>query len=431
MEKTKNANNMSYNMKIFPIYKGLSWDALFYYAIEFLFLTGIKGLSAAQVLFVDAFYPLFKFILEIPSNIIVHKLGKRRALILGNLFVVGDILLLILASNIYMIILAWFFSAFGYALKNLTESNLLYDSVPKDDKRGEVFAKIDSKGSSIFYYLDAISAISTGFLFVVNGYLPMVLCFIISIISLLLSFNFKDVEKTVESDPDTVKSPSVREILSDLKQATKFIVKSNRLRSLVIFDGFFCAILSMYSTLRSSILTDINLPAQYFGLVYAGLQLISGIASANQAKFHNRYRNKTLSVFSTRTTISFIIIGLSTMIGLNFGLTLEIILLMMALQYAIKGPYYTLMKRYLNNFTTSSMRPKISLVSDLLYSVLKAILCFICSALLEVTTTSYVYIILGCVFTVFFIFLLDYMKGTVGLKPEEYDEKEIKFEEIH
>lgn len=427
MENSKNISNMSYNMKIFPIYKGLSWDALFYYAIEFLFLTSIKGLTAAQVLFVDAFYPIFKFILEIPSNIIVNKLGKRRSLILGNIFIVGDILCLILANNIYMVIFAWFLSAFGYALKGLTESNLLYDSIPKSDKRGEKFSKIDGRASSFYYYLDAISAISTGFLFVINGYLPMILCLIICIISLLLSFNFKDVDNSQEDEP----APSVKDILLDLKQATKFIVKSNRLRSLIIFDGFFCAFLAMYSTLRSSILTDIHLPEQYFGLVYAGLQLISGIASSHQDKFHNKYKNRTLSVFATRSTISFIIIGLCTMTNLNFGLALMIILLMFALQYAIKGPYYTLSKRYLANFTTSSMRTKISLVSELLYSIIRAVLCLICSALLEITTTSYVYVILGCVFTVFFIFLLDYMKGTVGLKPEEYKKEEIEFEEIH
>lgn len=426
----ENSKNMSYNMKIFPIYKGLSWDALFYYAIEFLFLTSIKGLTAAQVLFVDAFYPIFKFILEIPSNIIVNKLGKRRSLILGNLFIVGDILFLILANNMYMVIFAWFLSAFGYALKGLTESNLLYDSIPKSEKRGAIFAKIDGKSSSVYYYLDAISGISTGFLFVINGYLPMLLCLIICIISLLLSFNFKDVESSL-SDEDTISNTSIKGILLDLKQATKFIVKSNRLRSLIIFDGFFCAFLSMYSTLRSSILTDIHLPEQYFGLVYAGLQLISGIASSHQDKFHNKYRNRTLSVFATRSTISFIIIGLCTMTNLNFGLALMIIFLMFALQYTIKGPYYTLAKRYLSNFTTSSMRTKITSVDNLLYSITKAILCLICSALLEITTTSYVYVILGCVFTVFFIFLLDYMKGTVGLKPEEYKKEEIEFEEMH
>lgn len=430
METSKNATNMSDNMKIFPLYKALAWDTLFYYAIEFLFLTGVKGLSAAQVLFVNAFYPIFKFILEIPSNIIVQKLGKRRSLILGNLFIVADLLFLILATNIYMIILSLFCSAFGYALKELTESNLLYDSIPKTEKRGEIFAKIDGRANSIFYYFDAISAISTGFLFVVNGYLPMLLSLGVCIISLLLSLRFKDVDTS--PNPDTQShATSTKQILKDLKQTTKFIINSKRLRSLVIFNGFFCAFLAMYSSLRSSILTDIGLPEQYFGLVYAGLQLISGIASSKQDKFHKRYGNRTLSIFATRTTISFIILGLSTMIGLNFALTLEIILVMMAIQYAIKGPFYTLIKRYLNNFTTSNMRTKISLVTDLLYSILSALLRLFCSFLLGFTTTAYVYVILGCIFTVFFIFLLDYMKNTVGLKPEQYPEKEIKFTALH
>lgn len=430
MENIKNSSNMSDNMKIFPLYKALAWDNLFYYAIEFLFLTQIKGLTASQVLFVDAFYPIFKFILEIPSNIIVNKLGKRRSLIIGNLLLVADILFLILATNMYMIIIAWFFSAFGYALKGLTESNLLYDSIPKTDQRGAKFAKIDGRASSIYYYFDAISSISTGFLFVVNGYLPMILCLIICILSLLLSLRFKDVDSSPNNDTPT-NNTSTKQILLDLKQTTKFIIKSNRLRSLLIFNGVFCAFLAMYSSLRSSILTDIGLPEQYFGIVYAGLQLISGIASSKQNMFHKRYGNRTLSIFATRTTISFIILGLSTMIGLNFGLTLEIILLMMAIQYAIKGPFYTLIKRYLNNFTTSHMRTKISLVSDLLYSIFSALLRLFCSFLLGITTTAYVYVILGCIFTVFFIFLLDYMKDTVGLKPEQYPEKEIKFTEVH
>ena len=430
MEHSKNSTNMADNMKIFPLYKALAWDNLFYYAIEFLFLTQIKGLTAAQVLFVDAFYPLFKFLLEIPSNIIIQKLGKRKSLILGNLFVVADILLLILAANIQMIILAWFFSGFGYAIKGLAETNLLYDSIPKTEKRGSIFAKIDGRASSIYYYFDAISSIATGFLFVINGYLPMLLCLIICILSLLLSLRFKDVDST-PNDNLSAKSTSTKQILIDIKQATRFIIKSNRLRSLVIFNGFFCAFLSMYSMLRSSILTDIGLPAQYFGLIYAGLQLIAGFASSRQDKLHKRYGNRTLSVFATRSTISFIILGLSALIGLNFVLTLEIILLMMAIQYAIKGPFHTLIKRYLNNFTTSSMRTKISLTAELLYSILRALLSLICSFLLEITTTAYVYVILGCIFTVFFIFLLDYMKDTVGLKPEQYPEKEIKFTEVH
>ena len=67
-----------YNSKIFPIYKMFSWDLLFYYSIIFLFLTQTKGFTASNVLFVDAFYPLFKLLLQIPCVNIVESFGKRK-----------------------------------------------------------------------------------------------------------------------------------------------------------------------------------------------------------------------------------------------------------------------------------------------------------------------------------------------------------------
>ena len=67
------------NMRIFPIYKMLSWDLLFFYTINFLFLTQIKNISASDVVLTDSFYALFVMILQIPINIIIAFLGKKRA----------------------------------------------------------------------------------------------------------------------------------------------------------------------------------------------------------------------------------------------------------------------------------------------------------------------------------------------------------------
>lgn len=188
--------NKKYNMKLFPFYKAISWDLLFYYAISFLFLTNTKGISSADVLFVDAFYPIFKFILQIPNTVIVNKLGNRLSLILGNIFVAASILLWILADGMAILIVSQFLSALGFSLKSLTETNLLYDSIEKSNKRNDIFSKIDGKSSSYYYYIDAITSLITGFLFVVNGYLPMLLCFGLCILATLLSFSFKEVEKT-------------------------------------------------------------------------------------------------------------------------------------------------------------------------------------------------------------------------------------------
>jgi hypothetical protein len=191
------------------------------------------------------------------------------------------------------------------------------------------------------------------------------------------------------------------------------------------------SLLAIRSSLSNSILTDINLPEQYFGVIYAVSQIVSGIAASRQNWFHKKYGNRTLTAFGLTLTLSMIAIGFCQVIGLNFGLSLEVILIMLILQCLVKGPYYTLIKRYLNSFSTASMRTKIYSAIEIPYGILRALICLVCSALLKVTTTSYVYIILGCIFTVIFIFLLDHMKKTVGLKPEEYEEKDIKFIEIH
>lgn len=203
--------NKKYNIKLFPLYKAVSWDLLFYYAISFLFLTNTKGMSASSVLFIDAFYPIFKFILQISNTVIVNKLGNRKALILGNIFVAASILLWILSNGIPILIVSQFLSALGFSLKSLTETNLLYDSIEKSNKRNDLFSKIDGKASAFFYYIDAITSLITGFLFVVNGYLPMLLCFTFCIISTLISFKFKDVIETNN------KKVSIKENINDVK----------------------------------------------------------------------------------------------------------------------------------------------------------------------------------------------------------------------
>ena len=53
------------NIKLYPIYRMLSWDLLFYYAIIYLFLTIEKKITPSQVLQFDAFYLLFRCLLQI------------------------------------------------------------------------------------------------------------------------------------------------------------------------------------------------------------------------------------------------------------------------------------------------------------------------------------------------------------------------------
>lgn len=173
----------------------------------------VPKFSASDVLFFDAFYPIFKFILQIPGSLIVNKFGNRKSTILGNLFVSLSILIIIIATNLPILIFSQFLSALGFCLKNITEPNLLYDSIEKSKKRNDLFSTIDGRSSSFYYYLDAITSLTTGFLFVVNGYLPMILCFALCIISTLLSFKFREVAHL-----ENKKKITLRNNIKDMKE---------------------------------------------------------------------------------------------------------------------------------------------------------------------------------------------------------------------
>lgn len=167
MDKKELIKNKKRNARLYPIYKMFSWDLLFYYAIAFVFLVEVKGFSAAQVMLTDALYPIFKIILNIPSLTIIDKIGKKKSLIMANVMLAIYLILLIFCNSILNLIFIYIIMAFAFTIKSIAESNILYDSVSQKKGKG-MFAKIEEKGARNYYYLDGITSMATGFLFVVN-----------------------------------------------------------------------------------------------------------------------------------------------------------------------------------------------------------------------------------------------------------------------
>jgi len=260
-----------HNMKLYSIYKMFSWDLLFFYAIQFLFFTQVKGISAASVLLADSFYPIFKFIFQVPCLALVNKLKIKNSLILGNTLVSLGILSYIIGNGMNSIIISNFLQAIGYNLKGTCETDLLYSSIPKNDERGKTFSKIDGKSSSYYYYFDAFTSIISGFLFVINGYLPIILCFLMSVLSTIISLKFYSPDDNNEIVEKT-KKQKIKNKFMDFKNSITFIFGSKRLNSLLIFSALFHGLISVSSTLRSSILVDIYVPEQYFGIIFAILR---------------------------------------------------------------------------------------------------------------------------------------------------------------
>jgi len=407
------------NIKLFPIYKMISWDLLFYYAIIFLYLVQVKNFSAPQVLLADALYNVAVMIWIIPSGKIVDKIGKKNSVIMANLCISVGISIIIFMTSFYHLIIAYAFMAFGYSIKAIAENIILYDSIPSGPKRGKIFSMIDGKASSYYYYIDALTSIATGFLFVINPYIPIILCLVMCVLATVLSCFFK--HTNVAGKTKTENSEKVT-----LKDAFKHVFASRRLLYLILFYAIFSGLLYNLSSLRSSIFKDLNLNVQYFGIIYAILQIISGTTARYQNKIHNKFKNETLAVLGIPLTVSCIMIGLLGNLKTD-NFIFSIIMILFIMQNVLKGPYRTLIVRYMNNFTNKAIRTKLATIESLTYYAITVLFSLTSSFLLEKTTTANTFVVIGIISTFLLGLLLYLMKGRVGLQPEEYQEKDLKY----
>lgn len=412
---------MKYNRRIYPVYKGIGWDPLFYSAIIFLFLTQVKEIEAAKVLYAESACSLFGLILQIPSTILIEKLGSRKSLIWGNILVTVQIVMMLFVNHFAVLLVAYMILALGTAMKDVSECSILYDAT-KMCKRQNSLGNIDAKGSSASYALQAITSILAGYLFVVNPYIPLILSSAMSILTVMIAYQFEEVE-TQE------KATTIKEMLNDTKDGFAFILNSKRLKSLLLFMSIFVGVLMMISTYEKSLLKDLNVSAQYFGIIFAMLTMVQCFAVQFQAKIHNRFRNKTLSFLSIPVFVSFIIIGVVGHLQFNRMAQITIILLMFALQHFLRSPYWTLENKYITNFTTPNIRIKILSASKFMKRIARMTVSFLAGLLLEYYTTSQAYFIIGAVGLVLMLLILTYMNKRVGLKPEEYDKSDIQYAE--
>ena len=420
-----NAKDKQTNVNLYTRYKTFSWDVLFYYAIIFLFFTQTKGINAADVLLAESFYPIFKMVFLIPATILINSIGKRKSLIIGNSFICLSMFIYIIAFNFAFIVVGQLLSAIGFMIKGICESNILYDSLEKDEKRGSIFAKIEGKGTSYYCYVDAISSVIAGFLFSINGYIPMILCLVMTIVSVYLSTKFKDIDEKQK----ITKHQVVKEC-KDLWNSFRLFNRSPRLKNLIFFGALVSAIILSLTMLRSSIMQDIGIPAEYFGIIFAVLGLISGIFAKNEYRFHKKFKNKTLASLAIPIVFSCIILGLICNLNISYEVNMITVLVVFLVQYIARGPFYPLIKRYLNNFTTASLRTKISSSFNLLENILRFLITFLASNLLRVTTTANTFIILGGILGIIVVLMLDNMRKKVGLKPEQYSERDIRIVEL-
>lgn len=417
-EQKKIAQKKKLNMKLYPIYRILATDVLFFGAVKVLFLTQVKGISNANVVLLETIYAFFKMVMQIPMTVVVSKLGIRRSVILGNLFWMLEVFLIMISNNYAILILAELMSSIGWSLKSITEAPLLTSSIPETNKKGKIFTKIDSKGYSKYCYISAITTIMSGFLYEINEYIPIVLSLIFMMLAFVISLNFCSIK-------EEEKGKNVKDSINEVKEGFIFIIKSPRLKSLLLMLGFCWAVICLVGTYQTTLLKDINVSAKYIGIILASVEIIQGISATKSEKFNEKHKNNSLTYLALKIIIGTIVAGLVVVIGLPRIPQLAIIIYVFCIQKSSRGIYKIISRKYMGNFMTQEILSKIYSVYSIITSICRMLIGAVCSYLLTIMTIDYAMVTIGILFTAIALILSTYMKKRIGLKPEEYTTKDV------
>lgn len=420
MAVTEEVKVRKHNLRLYPKYLMLGYDLLFFYGIRVMFLLDVKGITESQILLAATVYALSMIVMQVPATLLASKIGYKNTAIAGNIFNIIWAILMITFDGFAGLALSQFVSAIAFALKYVSEPNLLSTSIPQAPtyQRNEIFSRLDKKGFSRYCIFSAISTIISGFLYDINPYIPIFLCLICVIAATAISFNFYDIQEEESKE-------SFKDYIKDLKKGYKFITKSKRLRALLVMTGAVWGIIVLLDSYQLTLLQDIGATSVQVGFIFAMFELTRGLFSNTALDFNKKFKNRSLTNILLIFAIGFILAGIIAMTQLPFYTKLVIIVVILLIMGAANAIDQILAKKYVNNFASTKILPAIYSSKSICDNIFRTIITLLGSAIVGIYNIDIAMIVMGIFILILTLVLTVYSKDKLGLKPEEYTQKDI------
>ena len=403
---------ISTNIRLYPIYCLFGWDLLFYYSISVLFLITVKGMTPSQLTLLEGLAALGIFAYQIPVRIIASRFSDKKNILIGLFsWIIGLFLIMISNSFIYIVIGRQFVSI-GSCFKAPAEISILQEPLNKLHKPNW-YTIVFGKGLSSHMFVNAIGGVLAGFLFSVHGYLPMTFTIICVIVAFVATWQFTE-EKATKN------KITIYESVQNYKKAIKHVRTSSRLKALLLYTLVYISIAGVTISYAGIYLEHTQINAVTFSFIFAILSLVQAIFSKLEYKIEKRLTKKTLMVFSLLHITTFIMIGV---IGL-LTKSVTVIVILLVVQYSLIIMDRIARSKYITNFTSSSIRQGVISVNTMVESFTKFVGLSIASILLTKYNISTSYIILGLIYLLLIVYVLEYMDARLGKKPEQYSGQE-------
>ena len=357
------------NIKLYTWYFAatsfLAWMPVF-----FMFFS--ERLSLSEVLKLEALYYIAVVILEVPSGYFSDRIGRKKTLVLGAVFLCSAIILYILGNNLLTLSLGQLFFAAHMAFISGTNTVFHYESLQElklDEEYGEREAVVNKWG----LISGALGALAGGWL----GSYQLVYAYWLSLGAALLAF----ILTLLFTEPLT-SSPKSKSLnfFNQFKTTFSYLKQPRLLWIVGLFTVMYVMVHVPYEFYQSilTILNEENLlvistASSMSGLLYAAAMLIGALGAAYSIRLKNLVGTSSFLFLMYASII--LIIGL---MGYILHPLIVFVIMMRSFSWsAVKAPIYEIITPQIKSHHRATFYSVISLISRAGFFALLIILSFV------------------------------------------------------
>ena len=299
-----------------------------------------NGLSLSQVMILQGSYSLTIAFMEIPSGYLADRFGRKNTLVLGAIFSFLGFLTISTSFEFTPFLLGELLLGVGASFISGADSALLYDSL-LESKKKNLYTKIEGRIYGIGNFSEAIAGICGGILADISLRLPWSIQVVVAALAIPIAL--------ILVEPKIHQKSTLTFNIKSIWRVVRFsLMENRRLKWLIIFSSVTGLATLSLAWFTQPYFKSINMPITYFGVVWAILNLSTGVASFNAHLFEKIWSNKQLLVvICLGTSIPIILIMFS-----SYTLGLCFILIV----FLVRGIATPTLRQFINDITPSDIR---------------------------------------------------------------------------
>ena len=359
--------NLEGNINKMYLLKAVKWFMIVMPIIVLFFEK--HGLSLTQIMILQATYSFTVAVLEIPSGFFADIYGRRLSLFYGSILTFIGYLIFSFFSGFNEFFIAEILLGIGGSLISGADSALIYDTLLQL-KKDEDYTKVEGKNYGIGNISEGIAGVIGGFLAITSLDLPVYIQTFVLFFSIPISYSL------VEPESSYKLAKSIKSILLVVKET---FFEKNKLKWYIIYSSSMGIGTLSIAWFVQPFLIEIETPLFYYGIIWAGLNIITGITSY----YSYLFKHKNLLIYTSLIMIiSFILLGYNiSMYGFIFIVFI----------YLIRGIITPTLRNLININSTSERRATVLSLRSFIIRISFAIIAPILGYITDYSDISFVF----------------------------------------